>query len=217
VSFRMDTDSLTVDSDTDLTYSDSSTRPERKHNCQGVSRRRRRPAKKRPIKNSRKAAKIRTASNCVDDFSDSDSSDDTSDDASEHLSRRRGHSKAQPLKKLSKRPATRRADPTAMDSDLVTSSSDKGSDGSDTDPNVDSDGDTSDTDDDGYADATRGMIARMRDRWERYCWKKNKKYTSSPDSKWADPVAALRTAGKRELTLFLRWCLRLQRGKNGRG
>ncbi|BDD61669.1 hypothetical protein MAP00_006705 [Monascus purpureus] len=60
------------------------------------------------------------------------------------------------------------------------------------------------------------MIARMCNRWERYCRKKNKKYKSSPESKWADPGVALRFAGKRELTLFVRWCLRLRRGKTGR-
>jgi hypothetical protein len=33
---------------------------------------------------------------------------------------------------------------------------------------------------------------------------------------WADPASALRDARKKELTLFLRWCLRLRRGKNDR-
>ncbi|KAK9384506.1 hypothetical protein V1515DRAFT_366867 [Lipomyces mesembrius] len=91
-------------------------------------------------------------------------------------------------RKQSKGPATRRAKSSIIKSDSDNSSCDDGSyDDSHTDPDVNSDDDTaSDSDDDGYADGTRGMVARMRDRWERYCRKKNKKYKSSPDSKWAD-------------------------------
>lgn len=37
-----------------------------------------------------------------------------------------------------------------------------------TDPDIESDDTSSDSGDDGYADGTRDMIARMRDRWERY-------------------------------------------------
>ena len=50
----------------------------------------------------------------------------------------------------------------------------------------------------------------------RYCRKRGKKYRSLPGSKWADPASALREAGQKELTLFIRWCLRLRRGKDGR-
>lgn len=50
----------------------------------------------------------------------------------------------------------------------------------------------------------------------RYCRKQYKNDQLSANSKWADPNIALRTAGKREFTLFLRWCLKLRRGKNGR-
>lgn len=52
----------------------------------------------------------------------------------------------------------------------------------------------------------------------RYCRKREKKYRASvrPDCKWADPATALRDAGQKELTLFVRWCLRLRLGKNGR-
>ncbi|KAI2834294.1 hypothetical protein CBS11350_10827 [Aspergillus niger] len=90
---------------------------------------------------------------------------------------------------------------------------------SDTDPDIDSDTEvSSDSDDDGYADGTRKNITRMEDRWERYCRKREKKYRASarPDCKWADPAIALRDAGQKELTLFVRWCLRLRLGKNGR-
>lgn len=47
-------------------------------------------------------------------------------------------------------------------------SSDTDRDDSATDPDIESDGTSSDSGDDGYADGTREMIARMRDRWERY-------------------------------------------------
>ncbi|BDD63414.1 hypothetical protein MAP00_008306 [Monascus purpureus] len=56
----------------------------------------------------------------------------------------------------------------------------------------------------------------MDERWERYCRKRNKRYRALPDSLWANPASALREARKKELTLFLHWCLRLRRGKNGR-
>lgn len=47
-------------------------------------------------------------------------------------------------------------------------SSDTDRDDSATDPDIESDNTSSDSGDDGYADGTREMIARMRDRWERY-------------------------------------------------
>lgn len=50
----------------------------------------------------------------------------------------------------------------------------------------------------------------------RYCRKQHKKEQLSSDSKWVDPKVALRAAGKRDFTLFLRWCFKLRRGKNGR-
>lgn len=51
---------------------------------------------------------------------------------------------------------------------------------------------------------------------QRFSCKQHKKDQLSPHSKWADPNIALRVAGKKELTQFLCWCLRLRRGKNGR-
>ncbi|KAJ5871101.1 uncharacterized protein N7529_003454 [Penicillium soppii] len=95
-------------------------------------------------------------------------------------------------------------------------SSDTDGDDSTTDPDIESDDTSSDSDDDGYADGTRDMIARMRDRWERFSRKQHKKDQLSSNSKWADPNIALRAVGKRELTGFLRWCPQLRRGKNGR-
>ncbi|KAL4879841.1 hypothetical protein BJY04DRAFT_228777 [Aspergillus karnatakaensis] len=107
------------------------------------------------------------------------------------------------------------------DSDTHSSDDDCSNSGSDndsnSDPDVDSDDEiSSDSDDDGYADGTRRNITRMDERWERYCRKRNKKYRALADSVWADPASALRIARKKELTLFLCWCLRLRRGKNSR-
>ncbi|KAJ5950701.1 uncharacterized protein N7479_009114 [Penicillium vulpinum] len=100
------------------------------------------------------------------------------------------------------------------DSSSSSSSSDTDEEDSATDPDIESDYTSSDSEDDGYADGTKVNIARMRNRWEHR--KQHQKDQQSPASKWADPNIALRAAGKREFTLFLRWCLRLRRGKNGR-
>ncbi|KAE8414837.1 hypothetical protein BDV36DRAFT_298673 [Aspergillus pseudocaelatus] len=122
-----------------------------------------------------------------------------------------------------RKPATLSGAPT-QNNDSNTSSSDddcsssSGFDSdSDTDPDIASDGElSSDSDDDSYADGTRRNTIRIDEKWERYCRKRNKKYRALPDFLWANPASALRDARKKELTLFLCWCLRLRRGKNGR-
>ncbi|BDD61670.1 hypothetical protein MAP00_006706 [Monascus purpureus] len=93
-------------SDTDLMSSDCfPTARGRKRKSRGVSRRRR-SAKKRPIKTTRNTARTRGSLTRMNDSSDSDSSDDNGDDdassdTSERLPRRRDHSSTQPLTKLS--------------------------------------------------------------------------------------------------------------------
>ncbi|PIG80606.1 hypothetical protein AARAC_007640 [Aspergillus arachidicola] len=159
----------------------------------------------------------RTYAGLAMDSDYSSSGDDVNVDA--HHSRR---PEQQCSQKKIRKPAALSGAPT-RNNDSNTSFSDDDCSGSgfdsdsDTDPDIDSDGElSSDSDDDGYADGTRRNITRMDERWERYCRKRNKRYMELPGSLWANPASALREARKKELTLFLRWCLRLQRGKNGR-
>ncbi|OJD25382.1 hypothetical protein ACJ73_03243 [Blastomyces percursus] len=88
----------------------------------------------------------------------------------------------------------------------------------DSDDNTDPEDDTDDEilsedEDDDYALGTRNNIARLEDHWQRYCKKKAK---PSADPKWRNPVDAFRSAGRRNLYLFLNWGFKLKFGKGGR-
>ncbi|KAJ5736206.1 uncharacterized protein N7483_001331 [Penicillium malachiteum] len=93
---------------------------------------------------------------------------------------------------------------------IDSSASDTGGGDSSTDPNIESDDISSDSDSDGYADGTKTQITFMKGLWERFCRKQHKANHSSFDLKWKDPQNALRAAGKREFTKFLYWCFRVK-------
>ncbi|KAJ5098530.1 hypothetical protein N7532_005531 [Penicillium argentinense] len=76
-----------------------------------------------------------------------------------------------------------------------------------TDPDIETDDTSSDSDSDGYAEGTKTQIAFMKNRWERFCRKQHQKQDTSSDLRWKDPQHALRAAGKREFTKFLYWGL----------
>ncbi|KAE8130760.1 hypothetical protein BDV38DRAFT_291355 [Aspergillus pseudotamarii] len=218
-SFRLDSDDAAgVDLQTDVTdVTDSDVPPPTRRRDKGRSRQNRsmqRPSggkSNKSEKGSPSLSRLATDSDC------SSSGDDLNVD----VRHSRSPEQRCPQKKIRK-PTALSGAPT-RNNDSNTSSSDDDCSGSgfdsdsDTDPDIDSDGElSSDSDDDGYADGTRKNITRMDERWERYCRKRNEKYRALPDSLWANPASALREARKKELTLFLRWCLRLRRGKNGR-
>ncbi|KAJ6070739.1 hypothetical protein N7467_012058 [Penicillium canescens] len=97
-----------------------------------------------------------------------------------------------------------------------TSLSDTDGEESTTDPDIESDDISSNSDSDGYAEGTKTQIAFMKDRWERFCRKQHQKQHISSDSRWKDPQHGLRAAGKREFTKFLYWGLRVKRGRDRR-
>ncbi|KAI9046105.1 uncharacterized protein KD926_003943 [Aspergillus affinis] len=201
VSFRMDSDDeASADSETDVTDPDVRSSPRRK----GKGR----PCRRNTSKQTSPGRKPRGLQRPPSPSSMGTDSDSSSDDADEETSPPRHPGQQRSQKQCRKSTAVSGSE-RSRDVDSGTSPSDDDScdddscNDSDTDPDVDSDNDTSsDSEDDCYADGTRNMIMRMDDRWERYCRKRNKKYRSLPDSKWADPVTALRAAGKRDLTLF---------------
>ncbi|THC87622.1 hypothetical protein EYZ11_012932 [Aspergillus tanneri] len=55
---------------------------------------------------------------------------------------------------------------------------------------------------------------RIEIRWKRYCRSKTRLEPKEP--KWREPEEALRVASNNDLYRFLGWCLKLERGKNGR-
>ncbi|OKP09914.1 hypothetical protein PENSUB_4626 [Penicillium subrubescens] len=73
-----------------------------------------------------------------------------------------------------------------------------------TDPDIETDNTSSDSDSDGYAEVPR------------FCRKQHQKQYISPNSRWNEPQNALRGAGKREFTKFLYWLLRVERGQDRR-
>lgn len=96
----------------------------------------------------------------------SNSSSSTSDDEGNYARRRR--SRKPVLGKLSKVVSTTQERNSRRSTGSSSSCSDTDGDDSATDPDIESDDTSSDSEDDGYADGTKEMIARMRDRWERY-------------------------------------------------
>ncbi|KAL4810583.1 hypothetical protein BDV18DRAFT_127695 [Aspergillus unguis] len=216
VSFRLNSDdAASVDSQTDITDVtdfDGPTPCRRK----GKGRLRRSRSKQTTRRGRPKRSVTGSHSpNCLDPDPELSTSSSDSDNRNDRL---RCPARQRPRKRCQKPTVSTGSEGVSDTSSSDGDCSDSGSnDDSDTDPDVDSDDEvSSDSDDDGYADGTRRNITRMDERWERYCRKRGKKYRSLPGSKWADPASALREAGQKELTLFIRWCLRLRRGKDGR-
>lgn len=97
----------------------------------------------------------------------SNSSSSTSDNEGS-FDRRKRRSRKTILAKPSKGVSTIQERNSQRSTVSSSSSSDTDRDDSATDPEIESDDTSSDSGDDGYADGTKNMIARMRDRWERY-------------------------------------------------
>ncbi|KAE8413590.1 hypothetical protein BDV36DRAFT_286879 [Aspergillus pseudocaelatus] len=219
VSFRLDSDdAVGVDLQTDVTdVTDSDVPPSTRRRDKG------RPCQNRSMQRSlgEKSHKSEKGSPSLSRLATDSDCSSSGDDVNVDTRHSRRPEQRWSQKKFRK-PAALSGAPT-RNNDSNTSSSDNDCSGSgfdsdtDTDPDIDSDGElSSDSDDDSYADGTRRNITRMDERWERYYRKRNKRYRALPDSLWANPASALREARKKELTLFLRWCLHLRRGKNGR-
>ncbi|KAL3255990.1 hypothetical protein ABHI18_007893 [Aspergillus niger] len=66
-------------------------------------------------------------------------------------------------------------------------------------------------------DKALGMIERrerIESRWKRYC--ASQRINKPNEVKWREPEEALRKASNNDMYRFLGWCLKLDRGKNGR-